>query len=58
MSVTTHDTVLKKGKSRRGRRKGLSALKKLKRAMARKKLEEMRDDELLKEQIYDVLADE
>ena len=58
MSVATHDGVLKKDKSRRGRRKGLSALKKLKRAMARRKLEEMRDDELLKEQIYDVLADE
>ena len=30
MSVVTHDTVLKKGKSRRGRRKGVSALKKIK----------------------------
>ena len=58
MSVVTQDTVLKKGKSRRGRRKGAAALRKIKRALARKKLEEMRDDELLKEQIYDVLADE
>ena len=58
MSVVTHDTVLKKGKSKRGRRKGANALKKIKRALARRKLEEMRDEELLKEQIYDVLADE
>ena len=44
MSVVTQDTVLKKGKSRRGRRKGASALRKIKRALARKKLEEMRHD--------------
>ncbi len=58
MGVATHDDVLKKGKSRRGRRKGVAALKKLRRALARRKLEEMRDEEMLREQIYDVLADE
>jgi hypothetical protein len=36
----------------------MAALRKLRQAMARKKLEEMHEDELLKEQIYDVFADE
>jgi hypothetical protein len=58
MSVATHDTVLGKRKSRKGRRKGLAALKKLRRALARRKLEEMREEEQLQEQIYDVFADE
>ena len=58
MSVATHDGVLKKRKSRRGRRKGVAALRKLRQALARRKLEEMRDEEMLREQIYDVLADE
>ena len=57
MSVVTHDVVLKR-KPGKKRRKGMAALRKLRRALARKKLEEMRDDELLKEQIYDVFADE
>jgi hypothetical protein len=35
----------------------MAALRKLRRALARKKLEEMRDDELLKQQIYDVFAE-
>jgi len=58
MSVATHDDVLKKRKSRRGRRKGMAALRKLRQALARRKLEEMRDEELLQEQIYDVLAED
>ena len=58
MSVVTQDTVLEKRKSRKGRRKGIAALKKLRRAMARRKLEEMREEEQLQEQIYDVFADE
>ena len=58
MSVATHDDVLKKRKSRRGRRKGVAALRKLRRALARKKIEEMMEDARLKEAIYDVFADE
>ncbi|UCC55738.1 MAG: hypothetical protein JSU75_10350 [Gammaproteobacteria bacterium] len=58
MSVVTQDTALKKGKSRKGRRKGVAALRKLRRAMARRKLEEMREEEQLQEQIYDVFTDE
>jgi hypothetical protein len=57
MSVVTHDAVLKR-KSGKKRRKGMATLRKLRRALARKKLEEMHEDELLKEQIYDVFADE
>lgn len=57
MSAVTHDVVLKR-KPGKKRRKGMAALRKLRRAMARKKLEEMQEDELLKEQIYDVFADE
>ena len=58
MSVVTHDTALEKRKSRKGRRKGVAALRKLRRAMARRKLEEMREEEQLQEQIYDVFSDE
>ncbi|MDH3901002.1 MAG: hypothetical protein OEU51_08150 [Gammaproteobacteria bacterium] len=58
MSVVTQDTVLEKRKSRKGRRKGVAALKKMRRAMARRRLEEMREEEQLQEQIYDVFADE
>lgn len=57
MSVVTHDVVLKRKPGKR-RRKGMAALRKLRRALARKKLEEMQDDELLKQQLYDVFADE
>lgn len=57
MSAVTQDVVLK-GKSGKKRRKGMAALRKIRRAMARKKLEEMHEEELLKEQIYDVFADE
>jgi hypothetical protein len=57
MAVVTHDDVLSK-KPRKKRRKGLAALKKLRCALARRKLEQMREDELLKEQLYDVFADE
>ncbi len=58
MSVATHDTVLGKPKSRKGRRKGVAALRKLRRALARRKLEEMHEEEQLQEQIYDVFADD
>jgi hypothetical protein len=57
MSVVTHD-VIPKEKKRRKRRKGVAALRKLRRALARKKIEEMREDARLKEDIYDVFADE
>jgi len=57
MSVVTHDAVLKR-KPGKKRRKGMAALRKIRRALARKKLEEMHEDELLQEQIYDVFADE
>jgi hypothetical protein len=35
----------------------MAALRKIRNALARRKLEEMREEELLKEQIYDVFAD-
>ena len=57
MAVVTQDDVLI-GKPKKKRRKGLAALKKLRQAVARRKLEMMRDDELLKEQLFDVFADE
>jgi hypothetical protein len=57
MSAVTEDVVLKK-KPRKKRAKGVAALRKLRRALARKKLEEMREEEILKENIYDVFADE
>ena len=57
MAVVTQDEVLT-GKPKKKRRKGMAALRKLRRAVARRKLELMRDDNLLKEQLYDVFADE
>lgn len=57
MSVVTHD-VIPKAKKCRKRRKGVAALRKLRRALARKKIEEMKEDARLKEDIYDVFADE
>lgn len=56
MSAVTHDVVLK-SKSGKKRRKSVSALRKIRNALARRKLEEMHDEELLQEQIYDVFAD-
>jgi hypothetical protein len=35
----------------------VSALRKIRNALARRKLEEMHEEEVLKEQIYDVFAD-
>ncbi|MGB5304875.1 MAG: hypothetical protein WBN51_03000 [Gammaproteobacteria bacterium] len=58
MSVVTQDVALNKRKPRKKRRKGVAALRAMRRALARRKLEEMRDDKLLSEQIYDVFADE
>ena len=57
MSAVTHDVILKR-KPGKKRRKGMATLRKIRRALARKKLEEMHEDELLQEQIYDVFADE
>jgi hypothetical protein len=59
MSAVTHEGTFKKRKTgSKRRRKGAAALKALRKALARRKLEEMRDEELLKEQIYDVFTDE
>ena len=57
MSAVTHDVILKR-KPRKKRRKGEAALRSLRRALARRKLEQMRDDEILHEQIYDVFEDD
>jgi len=57
MSAVTEDVILKR-KPRKKRAKGMAALRKIRRALARKKLEEMREEEILKENIYDVFADE
>ena len=56
MSAVTHDVVLKPRKGKK-RNKGVAALRTLRRAIARRKLEQMRDDELLREQLYDVFED-
>jgi len=56
MSAVTHD-IVRKAKSGKRRKKGVAALRKLRRALARRKLEQMRDEELLQEQIYDVFGD-
>jgi len=56
MSVTTHDAVIGRG-PRRGQRKGTAQLSRLREALARRKLEEMREQRLLEENIYDVFAD-
>jgi hypothetical protein len=57
MSAVTEDVVLKR-KPRKKRAKGMAALRKIRRALARKKLEEMREEKILQENIYDVFADE
>jgi hypothetical protein len=56
MSAVTHDVIVKR-KPGKKRRKGIAALRKIRNALARRKLEEMREEEELKEQIYDVFAD-
>lgn len=56
MSAVTHDVVLKP-KADKKRKKGTAALRALRRALARRKLEQIRDEELLQEQIYDVFED-
>ncbi len=57
MSAVTHDVVPKR-KRRKKRGKGEAALRTLRRALARRTLEQMREDEILQEQIYDVFEDE
>lgn len=57
MSAVTEDVILKR-KPRKKRAKGMAALRKIRRALARKKLEEMREEKVLQENIYDVFADE
>ncbi len=56
MSAVTRDVVLKPKKEKK-RSKGVAALRAIRRAIARRKLEEMRDEELLQEQLYDVFED-
>jgi hypothetical protein len=56
MSAVTHDVVVKRSRGKK-RRKSMRALRKIRAAMARRKLEEMHEEEILKEQIYDVFAD-
>lgn len=59
MAVVTQDDLLSsRPRKKKGRKKGMAALRKMKRALARRELEIMREDEALKEQIYDVFEDE
>jgi len=58
MSAVTQDVVPKRKRGRKKRRKGMAALKALRKALARRKLEMMQEDAMLKEQLYDVFADE
>jgi hypothetical protein len=57
MSAVTED-VIPKRKPRKKRGKGIAALRKIRRALARKKLEEMHEEQVLKENIYDVFAED
>jgi hypothetical protein len=56
MSAITQDVIDKPGSGKK-RRKSARALRKLRNALARRKLEEMHEEEILKEQIYDVFED-
>ncbi len=56
MSAVVHDVILKP-KTGKKRSKANKALRAVRRALARRKLEQMRDDQLLQEQIYDVFED-
>lgn len=58
MSAVTQDVIGKKKQPRKKRRKGLASLKAMRAAIARHKLELMQEDALLREQLYDVFADE
>jgi hypothetical protein len=55
MSVVTED-VIQRRRPRKMRGKGMAALRKIRQALARKKLEEMHEEQVLKENIYDVFA--
>ena len=57
MSAVTEDIIPKK-KYRKKRGEGKDALRKIRRALARKKLEEMHEEKVLKENIYDVFAED
>lgn len=56
MSAVSHDVIVKRSKGKK-RRKSMKALRKIRAALARRRLEEMHEEELLQEQIYDVFAD-
>ena len=58
MSAVTQEVVPKRKRGRKKRSKGMAALKALRKALARRKLEIMQEDALLKEHLYDVFADE
>ena len=58
MSAVTQDVVTKQNRGRKKRRKGMAALKALRKALARRKLEIMQEDAVLKEHLFDVFADD
>ncbi len=58
MAVVTQDEILADKKPGKKRRKGQAALRKLRQALARRKLEMMREEEQLKEDLYDVFDDD
>ncbi len=58
MSAVTHEVVPKRKNGRKKRRKGLAAMKALRKALARRKLEMMQEDAWLQEQLYDVFEAE
>jgi hypothetical protein len=58
MSAVTQDVTGSKKTVRKKRRKGMATLKAIRAAMARRKLEVMQEDAQLREQLYDVFADE
>jgi hypothetical protein len=58
MSAVTKDVIPKKKPGRKKRRKGMAALKALRAAIARRRVEVMQEDAWLQEQLFDVFADE
>jgi len=58
MSAVTHDEIPGRKRGRKKRRKGMAALKALRAAIARRQVEVMREDEWLREQLFDVFSDE
>jgi hypothetical protein len=58
MSAVTFDAIPGNRRGKKKRRKGMAALKALRAAIARHKVEVMQEDIWLQEQLFDVFSDE